>query len=84
MNKEERYDMIMDNRKNSIIEIGLANDYDKVGITGLVENNHKWYYICHSCPDGLFTYQGEENAIIKAVEHIAGEKHKILLMEFSK
>ena len=69
---EERYTMIMLQRQKLYIEIGF----------GLVDGYQHHYYVCHSCKDGLKSFQGEDNIIIKMVEHIASESHKILLGDF--
>lgn len=69
---EERYYMIMNQKQNWYIEIGF----------GKANGIQSMYYICHSCKDGLKSMQGEDNIMIKMIEHIASESHKILLGDY--
>ncbi len=69
---EERYTIIMLQRQKLYIEIGF----------GAFQGLQFHYYVCHACKDGLKSLQGEDNIIIKMVEHIASESHKILLGDF--
>ncbi len=69
MNNEERYNMILKYKQKQYLEIGFA----------VRDGIQEHYYLCHSCKDGLFSTQGENHIVIKAIEQVAGEKHKILL-----
>ena len=73
MNQEDRYHMIFSQRQGqAFIEVGFGEDK---GLQHL-------YFLCHSCKDGIKSMQGEENIVIKVVEHIASEQHKILLGDY--
>lgn len=72
MNAEERYNKILEYKQKHYLEIGFA----------IRDGYQEHYYICHSCKDGLFSTQDENHIVIKAIEHVAGEKHKIFLGDF--
>ena len=69
---KERYDMILSQKDQSIVEIGFSSQ-EELGRT--VQH---FYYVCHSCKDGLKSFY-HDNIIMKAVSHMASEKHNILL-----
>ena len=70
--EENRYKRIMGEKDQNIVEIGFSS----VKETGEIINH--FYYVCHSCKDGLKSFQ-HDNIIIRAVEHMASEKHNIFL-----
>jgi len=70
--EKERYDMILSQKDQTIVEIGFSSDRE-VGRT-----LYHYYYVCHSCKDGLKSFN-HDNIIIRAVEHMASERHNILL-----
>lgn len=72
MKPEKRYDMIMIQKDKWYIEVGF----------GTADGFQHMYYICHSCKDGLKSFQGEATMMIKMIEHIASESHKILLGDY--
>ena len=70
--EEKRYKRILTEKDQNIVEIGFSS-IKEPGKT----INH-FYYVCHSCKDGLKSFV-HDNIIIRAVEHMASEKHNILL-----
>lgn len=70
--QEERYNMIMGQRQDSYLEVGFS----------VANGIQAMYFACHSCKDGLKSFQGEADIMIKMIEHIASESHKILLGDY--
>ncbi|MEE9446211.1 MAG: hypothetical protein V3V19_11170 [Cocleimonas sp.] len=62
------YKILLDKQKN-ILEIGFTNEKEL----------DQFYFLCHSCKDGLRSNQGHDNIIIQAIGHMASENHMILL-----
>ncbi len=74
MDPKERYRMILNEKQKSIVEIGV----------GMTDKYPHYYFVCHICEDGIKSLQDESHIIVKTVEHMANEKHKILLMRFGQ
>ena len=69
---KERYERIVGEKDQNIVEIGFSS------VREPGRTIHHFYYVCHSCKDGIKSFQ-HDNIIIKAVEHMASERHNILL-----